>query len=133
MAVHQALMIPDWGPTTYFPQRLFEPDEEQAAQLAKRGVQIERSLIAELLGEAPELEAVRPRDGRTVPVKAIFTQSKAHMSKSVGGTAGLRFRRRTDGEHICVWTTGSRPPGSLCGWGCSQPDEQCAASTVDWK
>ena len=71
-SVHQAAMIPDWGPTTYFTQGRFEPDAEQAALLAARGVQIERSPVVELLGPAPELEAVRLEDGRVLPLHAVF-------------------------------------------------------------
>jgi thioredoxin reductase len=29
MSVHQAQMIPDWGPTSYFTQGVWEPDAEQ--------------------------------------------------------------------------------------------------------
>ncbi len=68
LSAHQAGMLPDWGPTTYFTQGEFEPDPAQAAYLAGRGVSIERSPVVELLGAAPDLEAVRLADGRVVPV-----------------------------------------------------------------
>jgi thioredoxin reductase len=53
---HQGMLLPDWGPTTYFTQGAFEPDGEQAASLAARGVRIERTPIVELLGKAPGLK-----------------------------------------------------------------------------
>ena len=33
-AAHQALLLPDWGPTTYFSQGRFAPDADTAARLA---------------------------------------------------------------------------------------------------
>ena len=102
MAVHQAMMIPDWGPTVYFSQGAFEPDGKQAAQLAMRGVQIERTPVAELLGEAPELEAVRLIDGRTLPMKAIFTQPKTHMASPLAEQLGCAFEEGPAGAYLRV-------------------------------
>ena len=59
MSTHQAMLLPDWGPTTYFTQGEFEPDAEQLAALTRRGVQIERTPVVELLGQAPRLDAVK--------------------------------------------------------------------------
>lgn len=91
MSAHQALLIPDWGPTTYFTQGVFEPDEAQAAQFAVRGVRIERTPIVELLGGAPELEAVRLSDGRIVPLSAVFTAPKIHMASPLAEELGCAF------------------------------------------
>lgn len=102
MAVHQAMMIPDWGPTTYFTQGRFDPDEDQTARLIARGVRIERTPIVELLGEAPELEAVRLSDGRIVPVKAIFTQPKTHMASTLAEQLGCAFDEGPAGRYVRV-------------------------------
>jgi len=90
-SAHQALLIPDWGPTTYFTQRVFEPEEEQAAGLAARGVRIERTPVVEFLGKAPELEAVRLSDDRIVPIEAVFTAPKTHMASSLAEQLGCAF------------------------------------------
>jgi hypothetical protein len=34
--MHHALMLPDWGPTTFLLNGAFEPDAEQARALAAR-------------------------------------------------------------------------------------------------
>ena len=102
MAIHQALMIPDWGPTTYFTQGTFDPDEEQTARLLARGVHIERTPIVELLGEAPEMEAVRLSDGRIVPMKAIFTQPKTHMASPLAEQLGCAFEEGATGPYVRV-------------------------------
>lgn len=102
MAAHQAMMIPDWGPTTLFTQGDFEPDEEQMARLIARGVRIERTPIVEMLGEAPELEAVRLKDGRIVPVKAIFTQPRTHMASPLAEKLGCAFEDGMSGPYLRV-------------------------------
>jgi thioredoxin reductase len=102
LSAHQATLIPDWGPTTYFTQGTFEPDAEQAAQLAARGVRIERTPVVELLGRAPELEAVRLGDGRVVPVGAVFTAPRARMASAIAEELGCGFDEGPMGPYIRV-------------------------------
>jgi len=90
-SVHAALLLPDWGPATYFSQGLFEPDADQRAQLAARAVTIENTPIAEFLGAAPELEAVRLRDGRVLPLSAIFVAPKVSMASPLAEQLGCAF------------------------------------------
>lgn len=91
LSAHQAALIPDWGPTTYFTQDAFEPDAEQAALLAARGTRIERTPVVELLGNVPDLEAVRLADGRIVPVAALFTAARTHMASPLAEQLGCAF------------------------------------------
>lgn len=94
MSAHQAVLLPDWGPTTYFTQGQFEPDAEQAALMAKRGVRIERSPIVELMGASPCLDAVKLADGRRMAIHALFVASKTHMASPLAAQLGCAF---TDG------------------------------------
>lgn len=96
-SVEQAMLIPDWGPTTYFTQGRFEPDAGQLALLGARGVQIERSPVVELLGPLPALESVRLADGRVVELAALFTAPRTHMASPFGRAAGMRVPRRDAG------------------------------------
>ena len=91
LSIHQAGMIPDWGPTTYFTQGLFEPDEEQTAFFKKRGVTIENSPIIEVLGRAPEISTVYLADGRTIRIAALFVGPKTHMSSPFAEQLGCEF------------------------------------------
>lgn len=99
---HQAGLLPDWGPTTLFTQGLYEPDAEQAEHLAARGVQVERTPVVELLGDAPDLEAVRLADGRIIPLQAIFTASKVHMASPLAEQLGCAFEEGPQGPYIRV-------------------------------
>ena len=40
LAMHQAALLPDWGPTTLFLNDALQPDADQQALLARRGVQV---------------------------------------------------------------------------------------------
>ncbi|MCX5515212.1 thioredoxin reductase [Kaistia algarum] len=99
-SAHQAMLIPEWGPTTYFTQGVFEPDAEQLARLAIRGVVVERSPIVELLGAAPGLEAVRLADGRTMPIGALFTAPTLHMTSPLAEQLGCAFEAGPVGRYI---------------------------------
>jgi len=101
-SVHQAGLLPDWGPTTFFTQGRFEPDEEQAAHLAARGVQVERTPVVELLGNAPGLEAVRLADGRILPLQAVFTAPQVHMASPLADALGCAFEQGPMGPYIRV-------------------------------
>ena len=102
LSAHQAALIPDWGPTTCFTQGVFEPEGEQAVRLAHRGVQIERTPIVEMLGEAPELEAVRLSDGRIIPMGALFTAPKTHLASALAEQLGCALDQGPSGPYIRV-------------------------------
>ena len=102
MSAHQATLIPDWGPATYFTQGQFEPDQDGLAQLAQRGVAIERTPVVELLGSAPGLDAVRLADGRSVEVGAVFTAPRTSMASPLAGQLGCLFEDGPTGPYIKV-------------------------------
>ncbi|QGZ65359.1 NAD(P)/FAD-dependent oxidoreductase [Paraburkholderia acidisoli] len=84
MSIHQAMLIPDWGPTTWFTQGVVEPGAEEAAQLQARGVTIERTPVAQVLGEAPAIRALRLVDGREIAIDALFVGTR---TETVGDLA----------------------------------------------
>lgn len=101
-AVHQALILPDWGPTTYFTQGVFEPTEEEAVQLARRGVRIERIPVIELLGEGSATHALRLADGREVAAQAVFTGPVTRVASPLAKQLGCAFTEGMTGPHIQV-------------------------------
>ncbi len=102
MAVHQALILPDWGLTTFFTQGVFEPTEEETALLAARGVGIERTPVVDLLGEGPGIEALRLADGRTVAAEIVFTAPRTRMASPLAEQLGCAFTDGMTGPHIAV-------------------------------
>lgn len=101
-AVHQAVILPDWGPTTFFTQGAFEPTGEEAVLLAARGVEIERTPVVELLGEGSGIEALRLADGRTVPAEVVFTAPRTRMASPLAEQLGCAFTDGMTGPHITV-------------------------------
>lgn len=102
MGLHRALMLPDWGPTTCFLQDGFEPDADDARKLAARGVVLERTPVAGLLGEAPSLDGVRLVDGRHIPVHALFVGSRIEPVGTLAHTLGCTFDAGPQGPHLRV-------------------------------
>ncbi len=73
MATHQAMLIPEWGPTTFFLHEQAEPDAETLRKLAARKVTIERSPVVGVEGEA----TVRLADGRVVELAGLYLAPKS--------------------------------------------------------
>jgi len=101
-SAHQAMMVPDWGPATYFTQGEFEPDEAQLAQFAARGVQVERSPVVELLGAVPALEGVRLADGRVVSLAGLFIAPQLRMTTPIVRQLGCAMEEGPLGAVIKV-------------------------------
>ncbi|AYQ42596.1 thioredoxin reductase [Burkholderia aenigmatica] len=91
LSVHQAILIPDWGPTAWFTQGAVEANEEEAALLDARGVRIERSPVVEILGDAPRIDALRLADGQVVPIDALFVGARTAMASDLAQQLGCAF------------------------------------------
>ncbi len=116
VALHQAMLVPDWGPTTLFTQGLVEPDADEAARLAARGVHIEHQPVVELLGEAPALDGVRLADGRSVPVRGLFIAPRTRMASPLAEQLGCAFEDGPLGPLLRVDGTGQTSvPGVFAG------------------
>lgn len=102
LAIHQALLLPDWGKVTYFTQGIHEPDPAEAAKLAARAVTVERTLVVALRGTAPVLDGVELADGRFIPLAGIFTQSRLEPASTIAGDLGCGFTDGPLGPYLTV-------------------------------
>lgn len=89
-SVHQALMIPDWGTTTFFLNGGAMPDAATVEKLRRRAVTIEPTRVAALEGDAT-LTGVRLEDGRVVELDALFTASRTRMACPIAEQLGCAF------------------------------------------
>lgn len=80
VSVHQALLIPDWGPTTFFLNGGPLPGAGDLRKLVKRGVAVEPATVAAVEGAAPAITGVRLADGRLVEVDALFLGTQLRTS-----------------------------------------------------
>lgn len=100
--VHQAMMLPDWGPTTLLAHDGFSPDADQAAGLAARGVAIETTPIARLTGPAPALAAVELVDGRVLPVAGLFVAPNTRIASPLAEQLGCAVEDGPMGPYLRV-------------------------------
>ncbi|MDG3441063.1 NAD(P)/FAD-dependent oxidoreductase [Nitrospirillum amazonense] len=99
MSLHHAQMLTDWGPTTLFLNGAFEPDADQLADLARRGVTVERTPVAGFFGEAAD---IRLADGRTVPLAGVFTLAQTRLTGPLAAELGVDVEEGPLGQCIQV-------------------------------
>ena len=73
LSSHQALMLPDWGPTTLFLNDRFSPDADMLAKLQARQVAIVPGPVARLEGDA--LNVVM-QDGQRFALAGLFVATR---------------------------------------------------------
>lgn len=98
-SMHHALLLPDWGSTTFFLNDAFDPDADQRAQLHERGVAIETQRIERLTGSRADVELA---DGRVVPLDGLFTLTHTRMASPLAEQLGCAFEQGALG--LCIET-----------------------------
>ncbi|HGM5580425.1 TPA: NAD(P)/FAD-dependent oxidoreductase [Pseudomonas putida] len=99
LAMHHALLVPDWGPTTLFLNQVFEPDAEQQAMLDKRGVVVEREAVLSVGGERAEVTLA---SGRVIALAGLFTQPRTHIASPLAQQLGCALEAGPTGDFIKV-------------------------------
>ncbi len=99
LSMHHALLLPDWGPTTFFLNGTFEPDAEQRAELERRGAVVERTPVARVTGERADVVLA---DGREISLDGLFTLSRTRPSGTLAGQLGCRLEESPMGRFIAV-------------------------------
>lgn len=99
LAIHHALMLPDWGPTTLFLNEVFEPDAHQLVNLARRGVIVEAEPVLSVGGEQADVTLA---SGRVIKLAGLFTQPRTHMVSPLAAQLGCEFEAGPTGEFIKV-------------------------------
>jgi len=87
-SIHQAMLIPEWGPTTFFLNGQPEPDTATLGELAKRNVHIERSPVTELRGEGTALSTVQMADGRLSRIDALYIGAPTRLNSALAEQLG---------------------------------------------
>lgn len=96
LAMHHALMLPDWGQVTLFLDEAFAPGEEQLRELGARGVTIERTPVRRLVEHA----TVELEDGRRLPMDGLFTMSWTRPATPVAAQLGCAMEQSPMGEFV---------------------------------
>jgi thioredoxin reductase len=98
LALHHALMLPDWGSPTLFLNGAYTPTEEDLIAIARRGTQIEPALIARIDGVAD----VVLQDGRTISFNGLFTQPNTPLASPIAEQLGCALEDGPMGRFIQV-------------------------------
>ena len=91
LSAHAASLLADWGDVTFFTNGTFTLDDAARAQLRARNVAVVDEPVAEIVGPSPETDGVRLRDGRVVPVRAVFAGPPFRMTSPFAEQLGCAF------------------------------------------
>lgn len=101
MSGHQAALIPEWGPTTFFLNGgPIEPDV--AAKLNARSVTIEPEPVDRLVGEGTSLSAIRLRNGVAIPIEALFVGPPNRFNSDIAERIGCAVEGGPLGSMVVV-------------------------------
>ncbi len=107
MAIHQAMLIAEWGPTTLFLDGAAAPDEELRAQLQKRGVLVEPAPVSALHGDGLQLASVELADGRLSDIDALYLGPRTRFNSDIAQQLGCELEElplgamiRTDAQKL---------------------------------
>lgn len=98
MSVHHAMLLPDWGPTTYFTQGLFEPDREARSELERRGTAINTEPVTAIAGDSGV--EVHLRDGRVLAFAGLFLASRIRVSTPLAAQLGCELEDGPIGSYL---------------------------------
>lgn len=99
LAIHQALMLPDWGATTLFLNGAFQPDAEQSEKLAQRGVSLEQEQVVSIGGKRLEVTLA---SGRVITLAGLFVQPRTHLNNPLIKQLGLAVESGPLGDFLTV-------------------------------
>lgn len=101
MSGHQAALIPEWGPTTFFLNGgPIEPDV--AAKLNAWSVTIEPEPVDRLVGEGTSLSAIRLRNGVAIPIEALFVGPPNRFNSDIAERLGCAVEGGPLGSMVVV-------------------------------
>ncbi len=87
-SVHQAQLIAQWGPTTFFLDDGAPIDSAQRLALEARNVALEHRRVTALLGDGSDLRAISLEGGHRVPIEALYLGPRSRLNSGVAEQLG---------------------------------------------
>lgn len=99
-SIHQAMLIAEWGPTTYFLNGASTLDEATLAELHRHNVTIEPRPVRALHGAARSLHSIELADGTAVNVEALFIGAPTRLNSDIAQQLGCELEDGPVGKFI---------------------------------
>ena len=99
-SIYQAMLVTEWGPTTFYLHGAAAPDDAALAQLQQRGVAVEPAPVRALHGEGARLSAIELSDGRTAGLDALYLGPRTHLNSEIAQQLGCELDEGVFGSII---------------------------------
>lgn len=100
MSLHQAMLIAEWGRTTFYLNGDPGPDPAALDGLRERGVAIEPAPVRALHGDGPRLSAIELADGRMSDVDALYLGPRTRLNSGIAQQLGCEVEEGAWGPVI---------------------------------
>jgi thioredoxin reductase len=107
MSIHQAMLIAEWGPTTFYLNGSSELDAASLEQLEERGVVVEPEPVSALHGEGAQLSAIELGDRRQSGLDALYLGPPTRLNSGIAQELGCELDEgafgpivRTDAQQL---------------------------------
>lgn len=102
MSQHQAMLIAEWGPTTYFLNGADAPDTAITEELHQRGITIEPAPIMAIVGDDIHRADIQFEDGHTQEIDALFISPYNTFNNDIAEQLGCGIADQPLGKMIEV-------------------------------
>jgi thioredoxin reductase len=107
-SIHQAMLVSEWGPTTFYLNGGPEPDDASLTELTKRRLAIERAPVKALHGDGSRLSSIELADGRLTAADALYVAPRTRLNSEIARQLGCELDKdaqpgpiiRTDAEQM---------------------------------
>lgn len=100
LSLHQAMLVPQWGPTTLYLDGQPAPEGKEAGELEKRGVAIEPAAVKALHGDGLQLSKIELADGRMGEIDALYVAPRLRMNSNIASELGCTMDETPAGAFI---------------------------------
>lgn len=99
-SLHQAMLIAEWGPTTFYLNGEGEPDAAALAELRRRRIAVEHTPVRALHGDGTALSAIELSDGRACAIDALYIGPRTRLNSPIAEQLGCAIEDGTFGAVI---------------------------------
>ena len=91
MSAHQAILISEWGPTTYFLNGAPPVDQDLRKHLAGRQIAVETAPVVALVGSGTSLSGIHLEDGQVRTIDALFLAPPTYLNSPIAEQLGCEI------------------------------------------